>query len=75
MTIGWNIKICGFSNPIDKNALLNMQNYHPFSAFPTETEWLQVRVLGLEGRYVGAEESVEFNKTIVEFPYVKYAFF
>ena len=42
--------------------------------FPTETEWLQIRMLGMEGHYVPTDDSVEFNKTIVEFPYVKYAF-
>ena len=74
MTIGWNIKICGFDYPIDKNKILNMQNYYPLESFPNETEWLQIRILGLEGHFVNSDDSVEFNKTIVEFPYVKYAF-
>ena len=72
--IGWNIKICGLQYPINKTALLEQQNYYPLEDFPTETEWLQIRMLGMEGHYVHTDDSVEFNKTIVEFPYVKYAF-
>ena len=74
MQIGWNIKICGFKDPIDKTAFINRENYYPLTSFPDNTEWLQIRVLGLEGHYVPTDDSVEFNKTIVEFPYVKYKF-
>ena len=71
--IGWNIKICGLNAPIDKIDFLNNQNYYPLASFENVV-WLQIRVLGLEGHYVPTDDAVEFNKTIVEFPYVKYAF-
>jgi len=72
MDIGWSIFICGMKKPHDKERLHKMENFFPISEMKTQDfEWMRIRILGLEFHYVSTDDSKTFNKTIVEYPYVK----